>query len=77
MQVHGWEKAMGALLKEAYSVTANVSKLRELVRQAEFEIFTRYSELSTPDDLDELQRLNAAAREVLTIQNEKLGCPKL
>jgi hypothetical protein len=51
--------------------------LRELVRQAEFEIFTRYSEISTPDDLAELQRLNAAAREVLTIQNEKLGCPKL
>jgi hypothetical protein len=68
---------MDALLKEAYSSTADVSKLRELVRKAEFEIFKRYSELSTPDDLDELQRLNAAAKEVLTIQNEKLGYPKL
>ncbi|HXM03601.1 MAG TPA: hypothetical protein VN939_13405 [Chthoniobacterales bacterium] len=77
MQVHGWQKAMDALLKEAYSVNPNVSKLKELVKQAEFEIFKRYAEISTPDDLAELQRLNAAAREVLTIQNEKLGYPKL
>ena len=65
MQVHGWQKAMDALLKEAYSVNPNVSKLKELVKQAEFEIFKRYAEISTPDDLAELQRLNAAAREVL------------
>lgn len=77
MQVHGWQRAMNALLKEAYSVNANVSKLKELVRQAEFEIFKRYAELSTPDDLAELHRLNAAAKKVLTIQNEKLGYPKL
>ena len=77
MQVHGWQKAMDVLLKEAYGVNPNVSKLKELVKQAEFEIFKRYGELSTPDDLAELQRLNAAAREVRTIQNEKLGHPKL
>jgi hypothetical protein len=77
VQVHGWEKAMGALVNEAYNVSANVAKLKELVRQAEFEIFKRYSEISTPDDLAELQRLNAAAKEVLRIQNEKLGYPKL
>jgi len=68
---------MDALLREAYSVNANVSTLKELVRQAEFEIFKRYAELSTPDDLAELQRLNAAAKEILKIQNEKLGYPKL
>jgi hypothetical protein len=68
---------MDALLKEAYGVNANLSKLRELVKQAEFEIFKRYAELSTPEDLAELQRLNAAAREVRTIQSEKLGHPKL
>jgi hypothetical protein len=51
--------------------------LKELVKQAEFEIFKRYAEISTPDDLAELQRLNAAAKEVRTIQNEKLGYPKL
>ena len=77
MQVHGWQKSMDALLKEAYGVNANASKLRELVSQAEFEIFNRYGELSMPDDLAELQRLNAAAQEVWTIQNEKLGYPKL
>jgi len=77
VQVHGWEKAMDALLKEAYSLNSNVLKLKELVKQAEFEIFNRYGELSTPDDLAELQRLNAAAKEVRTIQNEKLGYPKL
>jgi hypothetical protein len=68
---------MDALLKEAYSANPNVSKLRELVKQAEFEIFNRYGEISMPNDLAELKRLNAAAREVLTIQNEKLGHPKL
>ena len=68
---------MDALLKEAYSLNSNVLKLKELVKQAEFEIFNRYGELSTPDDLAELQRLNAAAKEVRTIQNEKLGYPKL
>jgi hypothetical protein len=30
---------MDALLKEAYNVSASVSKLKELVKQAEFEIF--------------------------------------
>jgi hypothetical protein len=77
VQVQGWKNAVDALLKEAYSVNPNVSRLKELVKQAEFEIFKRYAKLSTPDDLAELQRLNAAAREVLRIQNEKLGHPKL
>jgi hypothetical protein len=67
---------MDALLRHAYSLSPDVPTLKQLVCQAELEIFKRYSELSTPDDWEELQRLSAATKEVLTIQIDKLGYPK-
>ena len=67
---------MNALLRCAYSLSPDVTKLKQLVSHAEIEIFKRYAEL-TPDHLEELERLNAAAREVLAIQIKKLGYPRL
>jgi hypothetical protein len=68
-----WEEP----LLEAQSET-DLKKLAEKVEAAETAIFLRLSELSNSHGGEqELEALQRAARELLTIKNEKLGWPRV